>query len=688
LDILMGAEAVPVGALAPFTLNIPSWQLVAFGLALVSLFVHICVLSRASYSLRTLIGLSGLSLFLASITASELASQDNTGVQQLLWCLCTSILTDNYDPNTDANAWKRVMWMLSTWLQLGLMYKRTYVASSTIQQVLFKAVVVLKGMKLHFLHGWHCSSWDETKDDSKTQCEHLAAAATWLVVDWSSHLEQVKVTPAINGTIVEENAFYWRSLLEGKPRRATPEGVTIGRDCCDIAVKFLQTPSPVVPAVAFSIKRQFKAKLGSMATRSALYSYLAMSEMALAFSIIILMAWEWRKQEKRTLPAGMCLAVWCLELVYHEVTCKRAFHLEEEVHEQSSETCRSRNLGPSLWEAQRQTCLVITDLILGSFVEAVVTGLASIGKGANLWAKLSSNNTMQQLGAALRLFIAMCIVMPMAILRTGRKYLYDWWNGLWERAPKAYSWSTDKKQILKCITNLQGLQDLVRRYPDEMSMVQTIMYPSILGTTGSSVETPTSAPVTCYSLTALEAVFFSQLLGQTAARLSLACESDELRSLLHVWTWTSKAFKDGMVDSSWLSPNISRAMWHAATLEQAEEWQTALSEVRGVIDGNINPFAQPSSSLKDVSRASRKGLASLEAALRAVTYMIAQLDSEPQHSKKVELAMRAGLFAVVAFCQNWGGPEMVAVPGPLEHECLMACFVAPALMAHRVPQNG
>lgn len=142
-----------MGALAPFTVNIRSWQLVAFGLALVSLFVHICALSRASYSLRTLIGLSGLSLFLASVTASELASQDDTGVQQLLWCSCTSILTDNYDPNTDANAWKRVLWMLSTWLQLGLMYCRTSVSSSWIQRFLFKSVVILKGMKLHFLHG-------------------------------------------------------------------------------------------------------------------------------------------------------------------------------------------------------------------------------------------------------------------------------------------------------------------------------------------------------------------------------------------------------------------------------------------------------------------------------------------------------------------------------------------------------
>lgn len=678
----MDAEAVPVGALAPFTLKIPSWQLVAVGLALVSLFVHICALWRATYSLRTLIGLSGLSLFLASITASELASQDDTGVQQLLWCLCTSILTDNYDPNSDANAWKRVMWMLSTWLQLGLMYKRTSVASSTIQQVLFKAVVVLKGMKLHFLHGWHCSSWDETKDDSKTQCEHLAAAATWLEVDWSSYLQQVEVAPAINGTIVEDNAFYWRSLLEGKPRRATPEGVTIGRDCCDIAVKFLRTPSPVVPAVAFSIKRQFKAKLGSMATRSALYSYLAMSETAIAFSIICLMAWELWKQEKGTLPARMCFVVWCLELVYHVVTCERAFHLEDEVHEQSSETCRSRNLGPSLWEAQRRTCLVITDLIVGSFAEAVVTGLASIGKGANLWAKLSSNNAMQQLVAALRLFIAMCIVMPMAILRTVRKCLHDWCNGLWQRAPKKHTWSAGNKQILKCITNLQGLQDLVRKYHDEMSMVQRIMYPPISGTTGSSVETPSSAPVTCYSLTALEAVFFSQLLGQTAAALSLVNENEELQSLLHVWRWTSKAFKDGMVDSSWLSPNISRAMWHAATLEQTEEWQTALLEVRGAMVGDINPSAQPSASLNDVSKAGGKSLASLEAALRAVRHMIAQLDSEPQQSKKAELAMRAGLFAVVAFCQNWGGPEMVAVPGPLEHESLMACFIAPAFKSN------
>jgi len=76
-----------------------------------------------------------------------------------------------------------------------------------------------------------------------------------------------------------------------------------------------------------------------------------------------------------------------------------------------------------------------------------------------------------------------------------------------------------------------------------------------------------------------------------------------------------------------------------------------------------------------VSKAVGSGMASLEGARRAVVHLI---DNLPQQSRKVESAMRAGLFAVVAFCQAWGGPETVAVPGPLEHESLMACFVAPA----------
>lgn len=485
-----------------------------------------------------------------------------------------------------------------------------------------------------------------------------------------------------NDTITsEENAFLWRSLLEGKPRRATREGVTVHRDCCDIVVKFLRTPSPVVPAVAFSIKRQLKAKLGSMATLSAPYSYLAIGENALALSIVIFMAWElWRKEEKRTLPAGMCLAVWCLEVVYHEVTCKRAFHLEEEVHRQSYETCRSRTHGLGKWEPLLQPGLVITDLILGSLAEAAVTGLASIGKGANFWAKLSSNNKMQQLGVGVHWLIAVCI-MPMAILRSGRKYIHDWWNSLWNRSPEIHNASSARGQLSDCIANLQELQDLVRRNPDEISTVQRIMYPSISGpiTASSSVEAPNapgSAPVTCYSLTALEAVFFSQLLGEAAAALSLAIETDELRSLLHVWRSTSNAFKAGMIDSSWLAPNISRAMWHAATFEQTKDWEAAVADVGQVLKGDINPSASSFSSSADVTKAGGKGMASLVAAHRAVMHMISH--SEPQQSRKVEWAMRAGLFAVVAFCQNWGGPEMVAVPGPLEHECLMACFVAPA----------
>lgn len=358
------------------------------------------------------------------------------------------------------------------------------------------------------------------------------------------------------------------------------------------------------------------------------------------------------------------------------VSCRRAFHLSEEVDEQSSKECRSRRFG---LRPVMQTCLVITDLTLGSIAEAFVTGLASIGIGAKLWAKSSNANMMKRSVEAVRWFIAVGIVMPMAFLASGGKYLHDLLNGVCSNRNSSghlHDW-----RLLNCITNLQELQDLVRRYPDEMSMVERIMYPSVSDTTAiaSSLEAPsepTSAPVTRYSLTALEAVLFSQLLGQ-AATLALAGKVDEPQSLLNVWTWTIKAFKDGMVDSSWLSPNISRAMWHAATLEQSEVWHSALSDVRQALVGEINSSVQPSS-LEDVSKAIGSNMASLEGARRAVLHLITNLDSEPQRSRRVESAMRAGLFAVVAFCQAWGGPETVAVPGPLEHECLMACFIAPA----------
>ena len=72
------------------------------------------------------------------------------------------------------------------------------------------------------------------------------------------------------------------------------------------------------------------------------------------------------------------------------------------------------------------------------------------------------------------------------------------------------------------------------------------------------------------------------ILGQAAAFIiSSASETEaDLRSLFHVWTWTSKAFKGGMVDSSWLPPNISRAMWHGSIFEGTKVWQTALLNIR------------------------------------------------------------------------------------------------------------
>ena len=48
----------------------------------------------------------------------------------------------------------------------------------------------------------------------------------------------------------------------------------------------------------------------------------------------------------------------------------------------------------------------------------------------------------------------------------------------------------------------------------------------------------------------------------------------------------------------------------------------------------------------------------------------------------MKLAMRAALFAVVAFCRHWGGPETVGVPGAImhanKHRILVACIIAPA----------
>ena len=689
-----GKVGVRVGALSPFTVQIPSWLLVVVGLALVSSFVHVCALSRASYSLRTLIGLAGLSLFLASTTATQLASEDDSGVQQLLWCLCTSILTDNYDPNADAHAWKRVLWMLSTWLQLGLMFHRTSVASTSVQHLMFRIVVVLKGLKLHFLHGWHRSSWDETKDDSKTQCEHLAAAATWREVDWSHWLEPVQVqatsVESTGTSVSEDNAFFWRSLLEGKPRRAT----SFGRDCCDIAVKFKSTPGPVVPALAFSIKRQFKAKLGSMATLSAQYSYFAITEMFVAFSIIVSMLWEYsRREEKRNLPATLCMFVWCLELVYHFCTCRRAFLLSNEVHEQSSEKCRKRKDDRGLLDTLSfENCLVISDLILGSIVEAVVTWLASFGRGSRVWKWLATYNALNQLVLGIRNLIAICI-LPMALLVSAWKQMggylekYPLWKWvcsrwLYNSERRSHDWRS--LDVHECIIKLQELQKLLSRYREEMSRVERVMYPSISTSTLEAPFNPTSEsdPTTSYSLTALEAVFFAQLLGQAAAFIiSSASETEaDLRSLFHVWTWTSKAFKGGMVDSSWLPPNISRAMWHGSIFEGTKVWQTALLNIRLVFDGEYCPAPNGyTDSLEEVSKASDEGVASLEAARRAVMHLMHILDVEHlERSRKVKLAMRAALFAVVAFCRHWGGPETVAVPGPLEHESLMACIIAPA----------
>lgn len=73
--------------------------------------------------------------------------------------------------------------------------------------------------------------------------------------------------------------------------------------------------------------------MGFMVILSVFYFYLVIGENVLVLSIVIFMVWElWRKEEKRILFVGMCLVVWCFEVVYYEVICKCVFYLEEEVY--------------------------------------------------------------------------------------------------------------------------------------------------------------------------------------------------------------------------------------------------------------------------------------------------------------------------------------------------------------------
>jgi len=126
-----------------------------------------------------------------------------------------------------------------------------------------------------------------------------------------------------------------------------------------------------------------KAKLGSMATLSGHYSYLAISEMTLALCLITLMACDLRRELNGREFCPRFRACWFGVLssftTWSRVDVRSTFRRKYLNNQALKYVCRSRKFG---LRPVMQTCLVITELILGSIAEAAVTGLASIGNGA------------------------------------------------------------------------------------------------------------------------------------------------------------------------------------------------------------------------------------------------------------------------------------------------------------------